>query len=138
MFASAVSMTNDEAKNFVQIFPDFKKCISCGTKRLSDDFPHFSNPTAGRKNTCRDCVNESRRLRRKLRFINPPPTSGHCPICDKYTENWILDHCHLDLEFRGYICNDCNLGLGKFGDDIEILKKAIKYLKRKSKKIKLI
>ena len=30
--------------------------------------------------------------------------------------------------FRGYICDACNLGLGKFKDDPAIVKKALDYL----------
>lgn len=31
-------------------------------------------------------------------------------------------------EFRGYICNSCNLGFGKFNDDPEIVWSAFIYL----------
>ncbi|WP_396844353.1 endonuclease domain-containing protein [Mycobacterium intracellulare] len=31
---------------------------------------------------------------------------------------------------RGALCSNCNLGLGNFQDDIEVLRKAIKYLER--------
>ena len=49
------------------------------------------------------------------------------------TEIWILDHCHFTNEFRGYICNNCNLALGRFNDDEKLLRKAIDYLKGKSR-----
>jgi hypothetical protein len=45
-----------------------------------------------------------------------------------YTERWVLDHCHSKKVFRGYICDRCNLGLGKFYDDPSIVKKALEYL----------
>jgi hypothetical protein len=41
---------------------------------------------------------------------------------------WRLDHCHETGEFRGFLCSNCNLGLGKFKDDPEILLNAIAYL----------
>jgi hypothetical protein len=34
----------------------------------------------------------------------------------------------LTEHFRGYICNSCNLGFGKFNDDPETLKRAVAYL----------
>jgi hypothetical protein len=41
-----------------------------------------------------------------------------------------MDHDHQKECFRGWICERCNIGLGKFGDNIEGLTKAIDYLKR--------
>lgn len=40
-----------------------------------------------------------------------------------------VDHCHSTGEVRKLLCHACNTGLGKFKDDIELLEKAIKYLK---------
>jgi len=41
-----------------------------------------------------------------------------------------LDHCHKTGRIRGVLCNNCNTGLGKFYDDIELLKTAINYLQK--------
>lgn len=105
-----------------------KKCRKCKEEKEIKDFPFFSTSAAGRKNTCKKCSKELAKLRKKLKKQNPPPEKGKCPICKCITTNWVLDHCHFDSSFRGYICNDCNLGLGKFNDDKAILKNALKYL----------
>jgi hypothetical protein len=105
-----------------------KECRNCRTQRDIEDFPKFSTAEAGRKNTCKDCTKKLFNLRRKLKAENPPPSAGACPICRNHTENWILDHCHFTDCFRGYICNSCNLAIGRFNDDVEILKRAIDYL----------
>ena len=39
-----------------------------------------------------------------------------------------LDHNHGTGEFRGFLCDSCNTGLGKFGDDPDLLARAIEYL----------
>ena len=39
-----------------------------------------------------------------------------------------LDHNHGTGEFRGFLCDSCNTGLGKFKDDPELLNRAINYL----------
>lgn len=44
--------------------------------------------------------------------------------CYKFT----LDHCHATKVVRGILCWDCNIGLGKFKDDITYLINAITYL----------
>lgn len=56
-----------------------------------------------------------------------------CAICSKKCKdgrNLSIDHCHKRNVVRGLLCNNCNLGLGKFGDDQELLQKALHYLKK--------
>ena len=107
-----------------------KVCRNCKLHREVEDFPKFSTAEAGRKNTCKECTKKLVSLRKKLKEENPPPLAGSCPICSNHTENWILDHCHFTDCFRGYICNSCNLAIGRFNDDVELLQKAIDYLKK--------
>lgn len=40
-----------------------------------------------------------------------------------------VDHCHSSKKIRGLLCNQCNIGLGKFKDSIEYLLSAVEYLK---------
>lgn len=56
-----------------------------------------------------------------------------CPICNKMsivgvTANLVVDHDHKTGKGRTWICDSCNTGLGRFKDDIDLLKKVIKYL----------
>jgi hypothetical protein len=58
-----------------------------------------------------------------------------CAIC-KTTEpggrwGWHIDHCHITGKVRGVVCNRCNIALGGFKDNIELLQSAIDYLKRR-------
>lgn len=39
-----------------------------------------------------------------------------------------VDHCHQTNNVRGLLCHACNIGLGKFQDNIEIMFNAIAYL----------
>ena len=43
-----------------------------------------------------------------------------------------FDHNHINGKFRGFLCLKCNGGLGCFNDSIELLLKAVKYLKEKN------
>lgn len=39
-----------------------------------------------------------------------------------------VDHCHNSKRVRGLLCRQCNLGLGHFSDDVQVLHNAIHYL----------
>lgn len=63
--------------------------------------------------------------------------TSRCAICGIEAKNidygrrkkmLFIDHCHNSQEVRGLLCDKCNRGLGYFNDDIDLLKKAIKYI----------
>jgi phage-related minor tail protein len=56
-----------------------------------------------------------------------------CAVCDAdfnalEPKHIHADHCHTTKQPRGVLCSACNLGLGKFKDDIDRLQRAIAYL----------
>ncbi len=57
----------------------------------------------------------------------------NCKICNtsscKTGKAFAVDHCHTSQEIRGLLCANCNIALGLMGDDVALMKKAIKYLK---------
>lgn len=54
--------------------------------------------------------------------------NGKCAICGGVGEQ--IDHDHTTNLVRGYLCKQCNRGLGHFRDSIEIMMLAIKYLEK--------
>jgi hypothetical protein len=52
-----------------------------------------------------------------------------CAICGG-SKALVVDHCHSLGHVRGLLCRACNTGLGFFGDSIERLEEAVKYLKK--------
>ena len=40
-----------------------------------------------------------------------------------------LDHCHATKVVRGILCRSCNQGIGRLGDSIIVMRRAIEYLK---------
>ena len=60
---------------------------------------------------------------------------GCCSICKcslvfpYTTKTFSIDHCHDTGEVRGLLCNECNLGLGKFKESIDLLQNALSYLR---------
>ena len=57
---------------------------------------------------------------------------GLCAICKKEEINnnrtLSIDHNHQTGQVRGILCDTCNMGLGLFMDNKELLKQAIVYL----------
>lgn len=56
-----------------------------------------------------------------------------CAICENKFETERLthvDHCHKTKKVRDLLCHSCNLGLGHFKDNDELMQKAIDYIKR--------
>lgn len=57
---------------------------------------------------------------------------GCCAICNKhqtfFNKRFAVDHDHKTGQIRGLLCDACNLGLGKFDDNVDNLINAIKYL----------
>ena len=39
-----------------------------------------------------------------------------------------MDHNHDKKTFRGWVCRKCNLGMGNFADDPDLILKAAEYL----------
>ena len=56
-----------------------------------------------------------------------------CAICKKeqklFNTNLAVDHCHDTGKIRGLLCKQCNIGLGYFKDNPDILEAAVNYLK---------
>jgi len=60
--------------------------------------------------------------------------NGCCAICERHQtelkKRLAVDHIYNTKQIRGLLCEDCNLGIGRLKDNIEILKKAIVYLQK--------
>ena len=53
---------------------------------------------------------------------------GLCAICQTQLEESNIDHDHTTGEVRGLLCTPCNLGIGMFKDNPDVLNRAIRYL----------
>lgn len=108
-----------------------KKCIYCEEVKCKDKFPKHSLYKDRLDTRCKDCIKKHSTIRRELKK-NAPPRPELCECCNKIPIKWVLDHDHKTNKFRGWICDRCNTGLGKLGDDLEGLIKAVKYLNKQN------
>lgn len=84
---------------------------------------------------------KSSRVMAKKRSILPCTASiddlvnkmtGQCHICGNKPgfSKMCMDHCHTTGKFRGWLCIQCNIGIGYFQNDSKLLKCAADYLEK--------
>jgi hypothetical protein len=57
---------------------------------------------------------------------------GVCAICEGPLDNPHVDHDHATGKVRGILCFNCNAGLGKFRDDVDVMAAAVEYLRKQA------
>lgn len=123
--------------------PQFKICKVCKVKKSIEDFApnqYGKDNRVLRRPVCKECYSKKVKAdpEQKKEFEKkfPRPQIGekfHCPICLKtfireHNNDVVLDHSHIDGSIRGWLCSSCNTSIGKFNDDVEILKRAIDWI----------
>lgn len=81
---------------------------------------------------CKSCVNHRRHgIASDEYALLMHKQDGRCAICGHKPSpgrSLAVDHCHHTSSIRGLLCTNCNLGLGKFKDDVTLLRKAVAYM----------
>ena len=134
-----------ELKQFNPDFSGEKVCKRCDLSKLKSDFITNKSSKDGFNGWCKACSKDSiisKKYNINLKEYNLllKKQEYKCAICKTITpggpsNEFVVDHCHLTEKVRGLLCNHCNTGLGKLGDTIESLERAINYLKSNSDKI---
>ena len=131
-----------------------KVCSRCKEEKPVEAFSKLKQAKDGLRHACRECLSkdyydnlESRRatirnstLKYRYGITQEEyeeifnKQEGRCSICDKtsnryLTNNLDIDHDHNTGKVRGLLCNNCNRGIGHLQEDVNILRKAIEYLK---------
>jgi hypothetical protein len=124
-----------------------KRCPDCGETRSLEEFPRNRSAKDGRQGYCKPCWNvriarhaeklygSRRNYLLQLRYgITEAEADamlegqgGLCAICRTKPAKHV-DHCHATGVVRGVLCFGCNRGLGKAGDDPELLRRGLSYL----------
>ena len=122
---------------------EFKICDRCFKYLPTSSFENNrlkKNNVMTKRPSCRECrkIKDGKKVSAKDRkkWNTKKPFNYElfeCPICSKVSianlTKIVLDHNHKTGKVRGYLCESCNTGIGRFDDNIEILKKAINWLK---------
>lgn len=133
--------------------PDVEKeCTGCEKTKSINEFGFTNRTHKYRFSQCRPCRNKHRESLRKANplkekarnrnrrlkslygittieynqmFLNQ---EGKCGSCKRENLELVVDHDHKTGKIRELLCNDCNIGIGHFKDNVELLKLAVEYL----------
>jgi hypothetical protein len=125
-----------------------KKCISCNQVLPKECFTVAigkpSKKTGERRewlsSYCKECATKKggeHYLKKKYGISSIEKTKmlkdqeNKCAICKTSflgAKGTHVDHCHETGKIRNLLCMRCNVGLGNFKDNTDLLRKAIEYL----------
>lgn len=119
-----------------------KICNICHKLLSTTEFAknqNAKNNRSVRRPSCRNCRKQlegvSVNAIEKKKWLKSKPVNEpfECPICSKrtiagITSKVVLEHDHHSGKVRGWVCDSCNTGIGRFKDDKKLLKKAIQFI----------
>lgn len=103
-----------------------KICSYCGKRKNKGSFPKHSMYKDNLDSRCKKCKKKDSKIRSGL-HKTAPPKPDVCECCKKIPRKWCLDHNHEDDTFRGWVCEPCNTGMGKLGDNLSGIVNAMNY-----------
>lgn len=93
--------------------------------------PKSTKLTSIRVKLRRDCKNLTEKEIKDLTYkIYEQTKCDCCGVEFKNSKDKNIDHCHLELKYRGTICFSCNHVLGHSKDSIDKLRYCIKFLEK--------
>ena len=110
---------------------ELQTCKVCQKEKPLHLFPKTITNKSGYDTRCKGCIRKQSKLRDELRKIHGHKKTDFCDCCGQRShKSLVIDHCHETLRFRGWLCEQCNHGIGKLGDNLEGVKKAVEYLEK--------
>lgn len=108
-----------------------RRCKVCNKVKGLDQYYSAAANKDNLDRRCKTCFKKDSKLRLHLRKEYAHLKGNTCDCCNKtHTKSLVVDHDHKTLDFRGWLCEDCNLGIGNLGDDLNGIENAIAYLRK--------
>jgi hypothetical protein len=108
-------------------------CRDCGELLKEENRTKKSMSVKGKQyylNRCKPCIVDAEAVLRRLKKENPMPQAGTPCACCGRVDKLFCDHDHATKAFRGWVCRQCNAGMGLLGDSEAGLRRALQYLER--------
>ena len=131
----------------------YRVCSTCKVEKKYSEFNRHKNQPHGFGYSCKECLakkhdpvkTRTKRIKKVFgitfddynRMLKSQ--NNRCAICNSTAtgnrrhKNLNVDHCHTTGKVRGLLCHGCNSGIGSMKDDVELLDKAIAYLREMNK-----
>jgi hypothetical protein len=103
-----------------------KYCPGCNSDLPLNDFAANRCKADKLNPYCKKCCKRNKKEVDNLKRLHPKPEQ--CQCCGSTSHRLMLDHDHVTLEYRGWICIKCNTAIGMLGDNIEGVTQALHYL----------
>jgi len=148
--SSVPMLTKRDTATAIALAATEKKCSQCELVRPVSAFGKVARSQLYRS-ACRECLNLARAKHQFEALLASHGITkadydavfarqgGRCAICrssgkmargkHRLHRPLYLDHCHATGKFRGLLCEQCNLAIGNFHDDVRRLEAAIAYLR---------
>ena len=127
----------DDIESIQEIDGEKQVCKICKKEKHVSLFPKHRQFKTRLDNRCKACIKKQSQLRSDLRSKYQILMDDVCDCCGNTSnKSLVLDHDHTTNAFRGWICEPCNHGIGKLGDNIEGVEKALNYLRRHNDSIR--
>lgn len=122
-----------------------RACMTCGEFKLASDFSTHKHPHAKEGFAaiphCKECMKLIKFKRHLLNSYNldwaeylrmVDEQKGRCFLCGSRgsgkDKKLCVDHNHTTGKIRGLLCWNCNVGIGLFKEDPDLLRKVIDYI----------
>ena len=133
-----ISLLKREIQDRIKSMAEEKKrCEKCSELKPLSAFSKHIRRSDGLETTCRECRKIHMNIINKAEYNELlKKQNNRCAICgvepETINKSLVVDHSHDNPSqgARGLLCTYCNVALGFFGEDIEILVSAIGYIKR--------
>lgn len=110
---------------------ELQTCKTCQKEKPLHLFHKTKTNKSGYDTRCKGCRKKQHLIVAELKKVYGHTKPKVCECCGQSSEkSLVVDHCHNTLRFRGWLCEQCNHGIGKLGDNLEGVKKAVEYLER--------
>lgn len=91
---------------YYQNNPDYKKCKTCSTWKIQDEFHYHSRVTGVRFNECKLCQNEKDKIKYQQELEENGGSSKVSPKPNVYKDKYQKEQTFMVMEVLGYIYNE--------------------------------